>query len=83
MSALRQIVRGCGALPHVGSHPGTGMLIIFILLGAAAGVRGGWRGALGGAAFMALFMVPMYLYGAYGRANDSDQLAAQGKDTPP
>lgn len=75
MKWIHQTIRGCGTLPHVGSHPGTDMLIIFILMGALAGIRGGWRGAIGGAAFMAVFIVPMYLCGAYGRANDSDRLS--------
>lgn len=79
MNWLRQVIRGCGTLPHVGEHPGTGMLLIFILMGAAAGANGGLRGCIGGAAFMALFMVPIYLWGAFERAQDSDAIAAQSK----
>jgi hypothetical protein len=74
---LKQIMRGCGMLPHVGEHPGTLLLFIFILMGAAAGVKGGWAGALGGASIMAIVFVPMYLYGAYDRAKLSDELQTE------
>ena len=77
MSAIRQIIRGCGTLPHVGEHPGTTFLVLLILIGAAAGHDGGWRGCIGGALLMAAVFVPAYLYGAYSRANDSDQYEAE------
>lgn len=77
MRIARQIVRGCGALPHVGSHPGTGYVLALIGAGAVAGREGGWAGALVGAGIVAAFMVPMYLYGAFARAELSDRIGRQ------
>jgi len=74
MKLLRQTLRGCTSLPHVGEHPGTLIMFIFILMGGFAGAKGGFWGFLGGASFMALFIVPCYLVGAYSRAQYSDQL---------
>lgn len=73
---IRSIIRGCGTLPHVGEHPGTAWLIVFILMGALAGAgRGSWRGAVGGAIIMAIFLLPVYFYGAYERARLSDEIS--------
>lgn len=79
MRVLRQIARGGTTLPHVGSHPGTGWLFAFILMGAYAGASNGgeWWGALGGAGITALGMVPLYLFGAYDRAQLSDRLVRE------
>lgn len=75
---IRQIIRGCRTLPHVGEHPGTWCVFMFVLIGALAGAeRGGWRGALGGAIVMALFILPIYFYGAYDRAKISDRISAK------
>lgn len=71
---IRQIIRGCGDLPYVGPHPGTFILAALLLAGALAGAKGGYWGMLGGLAFMGVFMVPIYLYGAYDRAKLSDKL---------
>lgn len=73
----RQIIRGVGTLPHVGSHPGTYILLLMIGGCALAGARsGGTIGALLGALFMVAGMGPIYLYGAYDRARLSDALEA-------
>jgi len=74
-SALSCVVRGCGTMPHVGVHPGTGLVVMLILTGAAAGWKGGLVGCLIGAGIMAAGMVPIYLVGAYSRARLSDRLA--------
>jgi hypothetical protein len=74
MKILRQIYRGCGTLPHVGEHPGTVFLTMLILMGGLAGAKNGFYGAIGGAVIMGIFNVPVYLYGAYGRAQYSDHL---------
>lgn len=68
MNALRHIVRGCGYLKHCGEHPGTVPLVMFALMGAVAGARGGWIYALGGAGIMLATFGPMYLWGAYDRS---------------
>lgn len=67
-AVARKTVRGCRELPFVGPHPGSQIVLVFTALGALAGHRGGVWGALGGALFMALFIVPMYVKGAYDRA---------------
>lgn len=72
MRIIKQIIRGCGTLPHVGEHPGSGLVLMLLLAGACAGYKGEWLGALFGAGVMAAVFVPMYFYGAYCRAQDSD-----------
>lgn len=74
---IRQIIRGCGDLPYVGDHPGTIWIIAFIFMGGMAGASGGLWGFLGGAVFSAIFFGPLYLYGAYERAKDSDNYVRQ------
>jgi uncharacterized membrane protein len=73
MRLLRQVLRGCGDLPGVGPHPGSFYLVAFILMGALAGARG-HVGPLAGALIMAAVVVPLYLLGAYERAEESDRL---------
>jgi hypothetical protein len=75
MKALRQIIRGCTTLPHVGEHPGTGIVLMLILSGGAAGWRNGLPGVLVGAGIMAAGMIPIYLCGAHSRAELSDRIA--------
>lgn len=82
MKAFRQMARGCTDLPHVGEHPGTMMLLCFVVLGALAGRDGGLPGVLGGAAIMAIGIGPFYLWGAYDRANLSDRLEAEDGAAP-
>jgi len=68
-----QCMRGCKTLPHVGEHPGTAWVLLMILACGLAGIeRGGAKGFIGGALIGALFMLPLYLYGAYDRAKLSD-----------
>lgn len=74
MKIVRQIIRGCGWLPHVGEHPGTIMLGAFVIAGALALADAGFIASLWGAGFMFVFFAPIYLWGAYDRANDSDRL---------
>jgi len=69
---IRQTWRGCWDLPYVGSHPGT--LIVFIMI-----VSGAIAGGVAGALIMTIFFGPMYLFGAYGRANCSDTMVGEGK----
>lgn len=76
MTVLRQIIRGCGTLPHVGEHPGTVLVVFIVVLGVVAGGRGGWLGALLGGVLMLGVFGPMYLWGAYDRANISDRMSS-------
>lgn len=74
---FRQMIRGCGNLPHVGEHPGTGFVFALAILGALAGAdRGLWYQELAGAAIMTAFVLPCYLAGAYARALESDRISA-------
>lgn len=71
MKLLRDIVQGAGYLEGYGDHPGTDLLLVFILMSGLAGAqRGGLVGFLGGAAIMALVMVPIWCIGCVGRARD-------------
>lgn len=76
MKTIRHVIRGCGYLKHCGDHPGTSFLLLCVLMGAYAGaIRGGWVGALGGAAFMSAFVGPLYLWGAYDRSVEDERLS--------
>ncbi|MEP3665784.1 MAG: hypothetical protein ABJN42_03510 [Roseibium sp.] len=75
---MTQIRRGVGRLPHVGAHPGTGLVLVMIAISALVGGReGGLIGVIGGGLIMGLAMGPIYLYGAYDRARLSDKLEGQ------
>jgi len=75
LKTVHRIIKGCGNLPDMGDHPGTGFLFIFILMGGIAGVdRGGWKGFVGGCVFIAVFMVPIYLIGAHDRAVEQERM---------
>jgi len=63
---IKQIWRGMHWMPYVGEHPGNVFLMMFIVMGAAAG-------GFGGAAVMLVFFGPIYCYGAYDRAQISDR----------
>lgn len=71
-SAISHIVRGCGTLPNYGPHPGTGFILFLALMGAAAGAKGGWFGAVCGAGVMLAVFGPIYLAGAYSRSKEDD-----------
>ena len=63
---IRQIWRGLWTLPQCGEHPGTYILLVIL----AIATLGGWGVFLVAAAIF----VPMYLYGAYIRAETEDRL---------
>ncbi len=77
LDILRKIVKGCGYLPGYGTHPGTIVVISLALIGALAGITSKspdkLYGALVGASFMSVFILPLYFYGAYERANDYEK----------
>jgi hypothetical protein len=80
MKAIRQIIRGCTNLPYVGEHPGTFVMLMLMFMGGLAGSsKGGTVGALGGMALMVVLMLPLFLWGAYDRANLSDHLVEEAK----
>jgi hypothetical protein len=69
---LKRTIRGCGDLPHCGSHPGTGFLFAFIILAAIAVSDKGWKASASGAVLMASFIAPVYLVGAHDRAVEEE-----------
>ena len=72
---IKQTIRGIGNLPYVGEHPGTPVFILMIFTGILAGCgRGNIYLGLFGGLVMILFFGPLYLYGAYDRANISDSV---------
>lgn len=76
MKWIRQTIRGCGTLPHVGRHPGNEWMAVFVGAGSLAGSAGGWIGAAVGAGVMLIWLGPIYLRGAYEAAELSDKLVA-------
>lgn len=75
---LDQCWRGCGTLPHVGSHPGTGVLVGLVCITGAAGAQAGGLVGFTAASIIGVCIYgPMYLYGAYSRAQLSDKLEAR------
>jgi len=74
------IIRGCGTLPHCGEHPGTIFLYGLVLMGAIAGAKGGWFGALCGAVVMLIFSGSFYLYGAYERSKTEERIEARNDE---
>lgn len=74
---FRHVRRGSGYLEGYGEHPGTLYLFAFILMGGLAGARGGIWGFLGGAVVMAVFMLPMYIYGCVERSKGADRKQEQ------
>ena len=61
MSLVKDIIRGAGYIPHLGYHPGTPLMVLFILIGT-------FGGGLMGAAMMATWSVPLWLIGCVERA---------------
>lgn len=77
---IRQIIRGCGSLPHVGEHPGTGLVVIFVTVTGVIGANAsGVLGAVCGALFAAAAFGPAYFHGAYKRAQLSDDIEQHRK----
>ncbi|WP_415907105.1 hypothetical protein [Oleiharenicola sp. Vm1] len=77
VSFVGHVIRGCGTLPHCGSHPGTVFLALMVLMGAAAGSKGGALGMFGGAGVMLVFGGAFYLVGAYSRSKTDEELEAR------
>lgn len=72
---IKQCWRGCGWLPHVGAHPGTVIFIGLVLVTGMAGAKGSGSAGFAVASLAGLLVYgPMYLYGAYSRAQLSDSL---------
>lgn len=72
---LRQTWAGCGDLPHVGPHPGNMILLMMLIIGTTMGGDSLVEAAQG-LLFMGAFAGPIYLLGAYERAQFSSHLTA-------
>ena len=56
------------------------MMVMFMFMGGmAGGGKGGTAGALGGMVITGLLMLPLFLWGAYDRANLSYRLVEEAK----
>ena len=64
----KDVIQGAGNLPGMGEHPGTVILIGFILMGGIAGLKGGILGFVIGSLVMAVFMLPIWIIGCRDRA---------------
>ena len=74
MSIIHRIVRGARYSEEYGDHPGTAIVLFFIFIGGIAGLARGPLGILFGAGAMALFFVPIWLWGCYERGKDLEKL---------
>lgn len=78
MKILKDAMRGCRWMPHVGSHPGTPLLFILIVMGGLAGSGSSedafLKGLLVGSFLMAVPFGALYLAGAVARARLSDRV---------
>jgi len=76
MKTLKHIIRGCGNVPGYGDHPGTGFLCMFLILFVVAGIPEITRMIFGFIAWL-VFIVPLYLLGAYSRSKEQSMQRKQ------
>lgn len=78
MKLLKDIIQGAGYLEGYGDHPGTPLMVGFMIIGAAAGAEcGGWYGLLGGVALMFCTVGAAWMAGCVGRAREYQRRQAQ------
>lgn len=69
MNLIRDVVQGAGYLEGYGDHPGTPIMLGFILAGGVVGLeRGGVYGFLAGAFAMVVGVGPFWMMGCVDRA---------------
>lgn len=70
IQTIRRTIKGMGYLDSCGDHPGTALLIAFILMGGIAGLNqsNDMIGFAKGAGFMSILVGPLYLNGCHDRA---------------
>ena len=70
IKTIRRTIKGMGYLDSCGDHPGTALLIAFILMGGIAGLNqsNDMIGFAKGAGFMSILIGPLYLNGCHDRA---------------
>jgi len=66
IQTIRRTIKGMGYLDSCGDHPGTLLLIVFLLMGFVKG-----------AAIMGVFFAPLYLSGCYDRGKIEDEMNAK------
>lgn len=62
---MSYIVLGALPSPEYGAHPGVPWLCVLVALGFVAGSDKGLLAGLFGVAFMAAFLLPVFLYGCW------------------
>lgn len=81
---LRQVFRGLGTLPYVGSHPGVPVSIFMIALFFASAMGGIGTAhattAFSLASMASAAMLVLLCFGAYGAAQQSDRMVASNAD---
>jgi hypothetical protein len=82
IQTIRRTIKGMGYLDSCGDHPGTALLIAFLLMGGLAGLNksNDIRGFASGAGLMGILVAPLYLSGCYERGKIEDEINA--KRTP-
>ena len=68
MNIIKKIYRGAGYLEGFGNHPGTGFMLLYIVVAGIVGAGSGslW-GFIGGSIMGALPIIPMWMYGCVSR----------------
>jgi hypothetical protein len=65
---FREIIQGAGYLEDYGNHPGNGIMLGFIVIGAIGGGVHGLAGAFIGGLLMTITIGPMWIVGCISRA---------------
>ncbi len=82
IKTIKRTIRGMGYLDSCGYHPGTSLLIVFMLMGGLAGVNktNDVSGFLKGAGLMGASIAPIYFIGCHDRAL-IEEIREKKKDT--
>jgi hypothetical protein len=76
IQTIRRTIKGMGYLDSCGDHPGTALLIAFLLMGGLAGLNksNDIMGFATGAGLMGIVVAPLYLSGSYERGKIEDEM---------
>lgn len=79
IQTIRRTIKGMGYLDSCGYHPGTALVIAFLLIGGVTGMNksNDFMGFATGAGFMGVFIAPLYLSGCYDRGKIEDEMNAK------
>lgn len=70
---VKQCYRGCTDLHYVGKHPGTFWFVWMVIMAAYTLSNRGMFAMVTGGITMFITILPLYLYGAYTRAELNDK----------